>query len=202
MMPRPPREPVRCPQCGMRFVGIARTPDRCPGCGHDFTQDWLPGAKDPNHPDQDAFRRDPDPPDPEGPEGWEEDSPWSREDPPSCLAPAPRPWGRWLALAPIGAGLWAGGFVTGYILGVGQARAAVQALLRTPAYQGARVPLPSLLGGLAGWWIVTLAILAGMAWMHRRTTGRWHAATGRFLQAAGAAALWEVMFHIGAALAA
>ncbi|MCY0884682.1 MAG: hypothetical protein OWV35_02205 [Firmicutes bacterium] len=185
---RPPREPVRCPTCGMRFVGIARTPDTCPGCGHDFTQDWLPGAKDPNHPG---------PPDP-GP--WP--PPFTPDPPPASPDPPRRRWPWFVVALPVGAGLWTGGFLTGYVLGVGQARAAVQALLRTPAYQGARVPLPALLGGLAGWWVVTLAILAGMAWMHRRTTGRWHAATGRFLQAAGAAALWEVMFHIGAALAA
>ena len=194
--PRPPREPVRCPECGMRFIGVARTPDHCPGCGHDFSADWLPGAKDPNHPGPGPWPPPftPDPP----------PTPPAASDPlpPGLFATVSRRWPWVLVALPLGTGLWTGGFLTGYVLGVGRARAAVQALLRTPAYQGAHVPLPSLVGGLAGWWALTLLSLAGMVWMRFRAPVPVQRVAATFLRAAGAAAVWEVMFHIGAALAA
>ncbi|MCY0884725.1 MAG: hypothetical protein OWV35_02430 [Firmicutes bacterium] len=82
------------------------------------------------------------------------------------------------------AGIWALGFLFGYVLGVGQARAAVRALQPNPVTMGTPMPLPSLLGGLTGWWALTRAILAerrsGASTVRRqsgrcrpRSCGRW-----------------------------
>lgn len=180
---------VTCPQCGLSFVGIANTPERCPQCGHNFLDEWLPGARDPNHPER-----------------WTDLPPRSPAGPFPPPAPDPDPalrrWPTWLIAGVAMAGGGTGGFLAGYILGVGQARAAVQALLRQPAYQGASAPLPSLLGGLTGWWFLTLLILAGMVWARYRGPARVRFAATVFLRAARLAAVWVAMFHVGAALAA